>query len=359
MQKLASFTLLLVLLLSTSMISSCQPAQPAQPAEPLAQRLEKLAPHAAGIAEVEVTEIRQIDDRPSCGSLYHCIGFRIIRSTGASYLSTSILIEHGGLQPPESRGTPPVKLSPRFTPVKLGVFQKGKRYWVAFSSKKDLYHYSYNNERCLHGILRYWASSDKTVSKTFAEAIRTDSYAEQPQYDPKSKLTHIHRTFKEKNFVQISAYKKRKKVWTINLPGQRAKKDEYIEMYLWKAVWAETIEELKTANRFQLHPKKYRILYMLEPTTGKTLSIRIAQPHLNPIADDKHLMFIQHFNAKTNKLIYEMRITDQKTGGQAVGAKTDHWVRKTTRNYDPNTGQLKTEKTFRVTGKWELVPVEK
>ena len=83
-----SFPLLAVLVLTSLQSQAVDPS--------LAERLEKLAPRAAGIAQVEVEEIREIDRRGGCGDLYLDVRWRILRGTGETPAKIYIVKKYGG-----------------------------------------------------------------------------------------------------------------------------------------------------------------------------------------------------------------------------------------------------------------------
>src|SRR5262245_1902910 len=100
----------------------------AQPSEHAG--LEKLAPRVAGLALVEVAGIKEIDRRPADGNLVVEVSLRVERSTGEVRDQILILKAYGG------KGR--TGLKPRMDgPVKLDTFEKGKQYWIAFSSSYD------------------------------------------------------------------------------------------------------------------------------------------------------------------------------------------------------------------------------
>jgi hypothetical protein len=149
--------------------------------------LEKLAPRVAGLALVEVTEIKEVDRRPADGNLVVQVRLRIIRSTGMVRDEIGILKAYGG------RGQD--RLKPRMDgPVKLDTFEKGKQYWIAFSSIYD--------EAYWQGVINVWPGTTEHAG-LFNNAVRKDSLEHRPEYHSKTKLTYSYLVAKDKKSWQV------------------------------------------------------------------------------------------------------------------------------------------------------------
>ena len=264
-----------VLLLVRSLVA----AQDREPS--LGEGLAKAAPRAAGLAQVEVIEIKEVDQRPGDGPLSVHVRFRILRKTGATTDSVRIIKALGGHQPPNA---PPFK---PLGPVKLDTFKVGERYWVAFSSQYDW-------ERYPQGVVDAWR--EQAAPEAVGEAVRIDYYAHRPQYDPRSGFTHSHRTEKGKTAWQVRMERDGKLLWEVSLPGEKFKGETFdgewrlLHRQQWpsglgeadrsRSGWfllAETQSRLDVANLYQLAAAPYRLTYALEAHTGKTTAVWVSR----------------------------------------------------------------------------------
>lgn len=342
MRNTISFALLVLLLPSCSGFPADQPL--------LSERLEKLAPQAAGLAHVEVVDIKEVDSRPSDGPLYLDVRFRILGGTGIISEGVNIIKAIGGLRPPNA---PPFK---PHGPVKVDTFKKGQRYWVAFCSQYDW-------ERYPQGVIKVWPDED--APKLLQEAIRTDHYAHKPEYDPRSGLTHSYRTITGKPGWRVRMERDGKLLWEVKLPGEKFKGEKFegewrlLNREQWpsglghanqnRSGWylmAETVSLLEEMNSYQLPAKKHRLTYALDADSGKTAAIWISRLDLAPTSTPS---VTQYFDLNTGKVQREERFNLLEKGGLAVGAREERWLRKLVRTYDPNTGELKDEKVYHFT----------
>ena len=355
MRNIVSLALLVLLL------QSCPAVQADEPS--LGEQLEKLVPQAAGVAQVEVVDIKEVDMRPGDGPLYLDARFRILRGTGVTADNIHITKAHGGHSPPN---TPPFK---PYGPVKLDTFKKGERYWVAFCSQ-------YDGMRCPQGVVNSWP--DKDGPKLLEEAIRTDHYAHRPQYHPTSGLTHSYRMEKNKKNWKVRMERDGKLLWEADLPGEkfRGKRFDGEWRLLHREHWpsglgqaeenrsgwyllAETTGRLESGNEYGLSAEEHRMTYALDADSGKTAAIWVTIMRLGPTSTPS---VIQYFDQKTGKVRREERFDSFESGGLAAGGKEERWYRKLVRTYDPNTSQLKAEEVFRFTTSPDgskFVPVNK
>jgi hypothetical protein len=330
---------------------------------PLAEELQRLVPHAAGLAQVEVVDIKELDTRPSDGSLFLDVRFRILRGTGTTAEGVKIVKEQGGHPAPNS-----APFKPR-GPVKLDTFKQGERYWVAFCSQYDW-------ERCPQGVVATWPEQARAA--VLEEAIRTDYYVHRPQYDPRSGLTHSYRAAEDKKTWQVRMEWDGKLLWDVSLPGEKFKGEmfdgEWCLMHRdhWssglghadknRSGWfllAETTNHLETKNTFQLPAEEHRLTYALEADSGKTAIIWVSIMRLGPTSTPS---VVQYFDMKTGKVRREERHDLFHSGGLAVGASEERWYRKLVRTYDANTSELKGEEVLRHANSPEgskFVPVKK
>lgn len=334
---------------------SCPLSQAGEPS--LGERLEKLAPRAAGVAQVEVVEVKEVDGRPMDGPLSVDVRLRILRGTGVTPTYVGIIKALGGHQP---RNTPPFK---PYGPVKFDTFKKGERYWVAFSSP-------YDSKRCPQGVVNSWP--DKDAPKDLKEAVRTDYYVHRPLYDPESGLTFSYRAANDKKSWRVRMERDGKLLWEVDLPGEKYQ-DAYAE---WRFLnrsqvpddveyakdnpsglflFAETAHQLKDGNSYQLPAGKHRLRYALNADNGKTATIWVSRFDRSPASTPS---VVQAFDPKTGRMRREERYDLLENGGLAAGAKEEQWLRKVVRTYDPKSGKLKAEEVFRGEGS-TYVPVIK
>jgi len=314
----------------------------------LGERLEKLAPYAAGLAFVEVVEIKEVDWRPSDGPLNVDVKFRFLKRTGATMESISIIKAPGGHSAPNS---PPFK---PHGPVKVDTFTKSGRYWVAFCSQYDW-------ERFPQGVVRVWKESD--APKDLGEAVRVDHFFHQPQYDPESGFTHSHRIEKDKSSWRVRMDRGGKFLWERKLPGEKFVGEQFEGEYglLSRAQWpngiehadknksgrylfAETTAKLPPANSFGLKADQYRLTYALDADSGKTAAIWVSEMRLGPTSTPS---VVQYFDLKNGRLRIEVRFDLLEKGGVAAGGKEERWYRKLVRTYDAEAKRVEKEETFR------------
>ena len=327
----------------------------------LKERLEQLAPHAAGLAQVEVLDMKEIDDRAGCGPLYIDVRLRLLQRSGATRDSIHIILDPGG-----NPGNPNFK---PFGPVMPNTFTKGQRYWVAFSPSYiefDLWPQK---------VVRCWP--DKSGPEVLSEAIRADYYSHRPQYDPRSGFTHSFISDQEARFWRVRLSRDGNSRWEVKLPGKKFRGiyDGELRLYHrddWphglghaddnRSNWfllAETQKRLETANRFQLPPEDYRMIYALDADSGKIASIRISLMRLSPMATPS---VVQYFDLNVGGLEREERFDLLPHGGVAVGAEKERWYRKVVRTIDPKSGKISNERVFRHTsgpGGSKFVPLTK
>lgn len=332
-------------LLIASCGSSCM-AKAEEVAKPTAE-MQKLAPGASGLALVLVTEMKIVDERPNDGSLMLVVSLKLLKSTGTTRDTIYIIKEPGGTSPNRRPGPyQPVG------PVKTDTFTLGKKYWVAFAS-------NYPDEKLPQRVVKVWPENE--APKELAEAIKADEYVRRPMTDPRNGFTHGWLPDPENNRWNIRMEKEGKRLWERSLPGEKfGGNDPYsgqwslLHLDQWhsglldaertKSNWylfAETLTELNKDNPYQRPAGKYRIVYILEAETGKTVSVRVSRP------DSADANVVHFYEINTGKIRREERYDYMETGGKAMGADKEGWLRKLTRQYDLATGKLLLEETFR------------
>src|SRR5262245_6592914 len=167
--------------------------------------LEKFAPRAAGLALVEVAGIKEIDRRPADGNLVVVVSLRVERSTGAVRDQIGIVKAYGG------RGQ--TGLKPKMDgPVKFDTFEKGKKYWIAFSSSYD--------EAYWQGVINVWPGNSENAA-VFNDAVYKDSLKHRPQYHSPTRMTYSHLVAKDRKSWHVRLEKEGKLLWTTSLPGEK------------------------------------------------------------------------------------------------------------------------------------------
>jgi hypothetical protein len=312
---------------------------------PFRLRLERVAPRAAGVALVEVADLKEEDRRPNDGPLALVVSLKILKSTGNTRDRVNIIKVSGGQPPPPPPpGTAP--MPPPIGALKLDTFKKGERYWVAFSSDIDFKRYP-------QLVVKTWPEKD--APPVLEEAVKADHYARRPQYDPRNGLTYSSRAEKGKPNWWACMERDGQYLWEVPLPGEKGA-GEWRQLHLdqWssglgladrtKTDWylcVETLTTLEASNPYQLPAGKHKAVYVLDSDTGRTASVRFCD------ANKSDPSVIHFYDLATGKLRREERFDFLKTGGRAAGADTEDWLRQVVRTYDPASGKLKGEEVLR------------
>ena len=120
-----------------------------------------------------------------------------------------------------------------------------------------------------------------------------------------------------------------------------------------KIIMAETSRTIEKDNEFGIPAGTYWVNTGWDPETGKRLASWVRLPLAGHVG-----VVDRSYDADTGRPQFEQRYDFPKTGGNAVGAKTEEWFRKIERTFDA-TGKLTKEDVFRydesVTGRWRKV----
>jgi hypothetical protein len=298
-------------------------------------RLDTLAPHASGIALAEVVEVKEYDERPMDGNKGIRFKLKRVRGTGHFDETVDVVTDFGGLRPPGDVPKPSA-------PLKPDSLKKGERYWLAFSSRHDY-------ERYNQGVIGFWPEKDK-VSEVLEVAVKDDVYRWSPQYVPELKLSYGHVV--EKDTWRIRAERDGKVLWEKALPGKPL---DYhfglfqstggsFEVQMPKCghiLFTESDARLEKDNEFGLPAGSYYVNNGLDPQTGKRHGtwVRVAQ---GPSVE----VMNRAYDLDTGKPTRDERFEFLKSGGKAVGAKTEEWWRKVERTFDAS-GEVTKEAVFR------------
>jgi hypothetical protein len=289
-------------------------------------KVEEFAQHASGVALVEVIEIENFDFRPMDGNAGVRFRLRRVRGTGEFLDEIYVTTAHGGGRSGDSKP----KLS---APLKPDSIAKGDKVWIAFASRYDLENHD-------QSIVGFWPEMDAKADSLEA-AVKADTYRWSPQYEPKLKLS-VGRII-EKSQWRVRAEREGAIIWERVIPGTPT--DSYlhglaegaggeIEVKMptcGKILLTETNTNLVKGNEFGLPAGQYYINSGLDPETGKK--------HVTWIREGKQVgsaIMNLAYDPDSLNPIREQRFEIGKTGGKAVGARTDVWWGKTERTFDEN-----------------------
>jgi hypothetical protein len=306
---------------------------PALAADP--PKVEEFAPHAAGVALVEVTAVEKYDQRPVDGNAGVKFKLKLVRGSGEFVGTVHVVTAFGGLRPP---GVVPKPSAP----LKADSLTKGERYWIAFSSRHEYEKYN-------QGVIGFWPEKD-AKAEALEAAVKADTYKWHPQYDPKLKLA-IGRVI-EKDTWRVRGEKDGKVIWEKQLPGKPTEAYFYglfqstggdLDVKMPKCgqiLFTETDTKLEADNEFGLPAGRYYVNNGLDPETGKKHGtwVRVAQAGHIAVMN-------REYDPDTGKPTRDQRFDGIDTGGKALGAKTESWLRRTDRTFDP-TGKVTKEEVF-------------
>lgn len=293
--------------------------------------------HASGVALVEVSDVSKYDMRPADGDAGVLYKLKRVSGSGEFHAEVRVTTDPGGNRGPNSKPKPSL-------PLKPDSFQKGDRFWVAFSSRYD---WEDHNQ----GVLAFWPEKD-APREALEAAVKADAYKWQPQYEPKLKLS-IGRLV-EKGSWRIRAERDGKTLWEHKLDG--APTDAYAAWGLYRSfgggveaampkceqvLFAETHIELAKGNEFEVTPGPYYLNRGYDPETGKVHSATVRLPQGPSVVRVE-----RSYDPATGKPISDNRYALSETGGKAIGAKDDKWYGKVRRTYDA-AGKVSKEETFR------------
>jgi hypothetical protein len=139
-------------------------------------------------------------------------------------------------------------------------------------------------------------------------------------------------------------------LWDVKLPGEKFESEQLegewqiLHRDQWPSglehadenrsgyyLFAETVHRLEKANPYGLHSELISAIWISRLDLGPT-----ATPSV-----------IQYFDQRSNAVRREERYDSLERGGRAAGAEEERWYRKLVQTYDPKSGKLKKEETFR------------
>lgn len=302
-----------------------------------APKLDDFAPHASGVALVEVVGVKRYDERSTDGNKGVRFKLERVRGSGEFWDTVDVVTEFGGF-----RGGEVPKPS---HPVKVDSLKKGERYWFAFSSEHE--HQKYNQ-----GVIGFWPEKD-AKAEALEAAEKADTFRWHPQYDPETKLTYGRVSEKGKWHVRVE--KGGKVLWEKEIPG--APVDGCASWGLWdntgddfvpkfpacgKLLIAQTATALDKDNEYGLPAGPYHVTTGFDPESGTRYAAWVYKAEVGGVE-----LVRRAYDPPTAKPTREERFESPRTGGKAVGAKTDDWLKKTARTFDPKTGKVTKEEVFR------------
>jgi hypothetical protein len=332
---------LLTVLLGAAPPTNPIPAKPnsTQPTD-VADSLE----FASAICLAEVTSVTTEDHRGGDGPLEDVIKLKILKSSGNASPQLAIKLTDSGMHPPPE-WEPHGPLFP--DPLKAN-----QRYWFVFDASRNFQKYP-------QGVIAWWPE-DAAPTKILEDVITMDRFAWHPTYDPETSRFYGYRVDDAKGEWSARVWTKDKILWERKFtskfdPGAyeswilhgRKDWDPFV-----RADANDSNKFLSTSakcalakdNPFSLPPGVYTVFSGLDFDTGKTAVTIVNNP--SPGLSRIELQL----SLKTGKVREETRELLMDTGGLAVGATTERWMRTTIRQFDDD-GKQTSEQNYRGTGR--------
>jgi hypothetical protein len=323
------------------------PGNPARPAK-RAPTADDLAPHAAGVALAEVVAVTPFDARPMDGGKGVSFELKRVRGSGEFRASVAVITEPGGHPAPPGPPAPPPKFS--LTPDAL---RKGQRYWVAFASPYEYPAYP-------QGVVGFWPEADPTAAEVLHAAVKADRWKWRPYYHPELGLAFGRLAEADQKRWRVRVWKAEEVLWEVALPGALWDDDpEYTPEWDFFDVRGTTsrypserpksgfvlatatLRLLAAGNEYGLPTGKYLVEAAFDPETGTRRAARVYA------ASPPRVELVRRDYDPADQLLGEERFDWAETGGKAAGAKTERWFRKVARAFDPKTGTVTKQETFR------------
>jgi len=306
---------------------------------PHASQLDSLIPGASGICLVEVTKLREEDTRDSDGDLVQIVELKPVRGTGITTGGFALGRASGGFGPdPDHEDT--VRASQVRFILRPDFMRLGATYWVATASRSD--------PRYPQGLAGVWAEDSTMLTPLFESAIREDAYAWWPVlwrpgwtlgwHDPKGGGPTRARVWRQGRLL-----------WERELEGRLAG-DVYMGWDGWEArklgegrpmgipdsalvLIAAVRVQMARGNRFDLPEGRALIHEYRDLWSGRRVA---SQATVETAAG---LTCFQTYDRR-GRMAFE-RVTEYlRSGGEAVGAPEEHWLRQVERSFDPRTARV-------------------
>jgi hypothetical protein len=316
----------------------------------LAARLDSLIPGASGVFLAEVSRIVERDERPVDGDLYQDVSLISIRASGATRGSLVLIRATGGYDPimlMEPKPKRPARPEPRFS-LKPDAFQAGRRYWFATASDLD--------PRYPQSVAGCWPADDNEITRLLARAVEQDAYAWHPEIWPSGYVTGWFDAL-DRSSSSVRVWVGGRLLWGKRLDGLLTRNlVEAWHVYRGKelgglsppgladtanVLMAEVRTRLDSTNAFGLPGRTWRIQHLLDIRSGNVVASRVRVDQTSSIER------VYQAYDRDGKLVYE-RVQDRLgTGGAAVGAEQEAWLRRVERWLEPRTGRVVREEVRR------------
>jgi hypothetical protein len=300
---------------------------------------------AAGVSLAEVSGLKEVDHRGSDGHLIVQVSLKTIRKSGDVLESLTIVEAYGGLSPP---GVGPPAPDPLF-PVP---FEKGKRYWFVWSSRHEAMTY-------WRRIIGWWPQDDVRAAQVIEQAIAKDRFAWQPQLEPVTGISYDRHLDAKTGKWILRGTKAGKVLWEDQLDSTpvegiygvgyvyarkdvpeldhvRAEPDDrFLSMV--------TSTKLAAGNSYRVPAGTYWLQSYLQLTTGKRLWVQVQ-------SFEVHFAWLTRAYDSDCHPLWEREQRYLESGERAAGAASEEWIRQIERTFDPTTGKITLEQTFRIDG---------
>jgi hypothetical protein len=183
---------------------------PDKPSSTDARDVTDVLSRASAVALAEVVSVSEYNGQPHDGPLEHVVKLRIVKSSGEPPAKIDIIIAweaRGGRSEPATKPQAPARV-PLF-PNPLIV---GQRYWFAWSSVHEM-------NKFPNHIIAWWIE-DAAPVKALEDALRTDRYQWQPQYEPTTGRRYGHSFDEKANATSVRVWINDKLLWERTLSGK-------------------------------------------------------------------------------------------------------------------------------------------
>jgi hypothetical protein len=304
---------------------------------PHAAALDSLIPYASGVCLVEVTRLREHDEREVDGGLSQVVELRPIRGTGCTTGGFAIGREAASgpwltddtAEPAEAPTSP---ISFYLPPDSLLL---GQRYWAA----------TVNPELQYEGLAGIWPEGDPRVTELFEAAIAEDAYAWHPttlrngwtlgSIDPPAPAPTRARVWRVGHLMWDRPLEGRLthgiyQAWQVlggnpaddlHVPGLP---DTSLRLL------AELTQALPARNRFDFPPGKAVLHDHLDLWTGRLVASSAR------VETAEGLECFQAYDRR-GRITFERVQEWVPSGGRLIGADEDRWLRRTERWFDART----------------------
>jgi hypothetical protein len=314
----------------------------------VAARLDSLFPHASGVFLAEVTEISRHDERPTDGNLYDSIGLKFVRGTGRSLPSLYLVVARGGFSYDDLlmlSGMPVPKRPPPIYTLPPGRLRVGEQYWFVTAPEHEW-------ESFPESVMGCWnADSAEAIAPLLEQAAATDAYCWHPDWSAEEKLTMGWRIEPSDSTSWIRMWRGKRMIWERHLPGL-LNRDGYgawairrghdLGRYLRPpglhngvAALIEARVMLGPHNVYAIPPALWRIQFVLDATSGRTLGERMSRSD----GGDVEVRYVAYDRALGTKR-YERFQDRVPSGGHGVGARDESWLRRVECWLEPRNGRL-------------------